>query len=326
MITEFYYVYCSGILGVKTNVSDFRWVYGSVAPCVSREEYEKCIVKLNICVKGEKALLDTKKCDKSFQSYNWDSSTQTISCKRSLFLKINIGFNIRIEGNTIHAEVGYNYYKYVKNRVMNLHGIYYLLSDLANILLLKNGYLTLYASGVHFSTRNKGIVFFAPPNTGKTVTASELCLKYGCELIGEDIIIVKDNILHSCPWTSSYRKKKATLDSAGALGRVTTVMFDEICSDCEVTDLMVLAIGDERCVFDKDELRRCIPILNGYLFGYYSTPIIKILGYFDESYNCDWSDISKREIEKLIASCNCATFYSRNPLRFSQMTKELIDG
>ena len=38
---DYYYIYCQGILGVKTNLRDFRWIYGSTAPSATREAYER---------------------------------------------------------------------------------------------------------------------------------------------------------------------------------------------------------------------------------------------------------------------------------------------
>ena len=67
--------------------------------------------------------------------------------------------------------------------------MYYLLSDIANIILLKNGLLTLYAAGVYCNKNNKGMVFWGAPNTGKTLTAMRLCKDYDFSLLGEDIVM-----------------------------------------------------------------------------------------------------------------------------------------
>lgn len=304
MNKEFYYIYCKGILGVKTNDLDFRWVYGSAAPQASYKEYEACAVKFDLCVKPEKEL-EFDGGDQRFQSYTWNSQTKTIYCRRTLFRMLKIGFNIMIDGNTVYADIGRNYYKFVRNRVMNLHGIYYLLADLANVLLLKNGYLSLYASAVYSERHNRCAVFFAPPNTGKTLTAGKLCEHFGCRLVGEDVVITDARKAYACPWTLSGRKKAAMSDDAGALGRSRKSVDAEICEVCEVTDLTLLSLGQccEEC--ERSTFVHQIDILNGYLFGYYSTPIVKILAYFDEEYRKSWNLLSFNMLNCMVDRCTC---------------------
>ena len=114
MKKEYYYVYCQGILGVKTNVCDFKWIYGSSAPEVSLSEYDKCVVKFNVCVKPEKYLTKEYDCDRRFQSYSWNEKKRTIVYKRKFLKKLEMGYRLQIDDNTINAEIGTNYFKYVK--------------------------------------------------------------------------------------------------------------------------------------------------------------------------------------------------------------------
>ena len=172
MEKEFFYVFCSGILGVRTNIEGFSWIYGSAAPCSSLAAYETCAIKFDIRLVPEKELeQSTGENIQHFQAYVWNDRSHTLSCRRTLFGKIKLGYDLTIKENTVSAQIGKNYYRFVKHRVMNLHGVYYLLSDLANILLLKNGYLSLYASAVYNRVTERCLVSFAPPNTGKTYTA-----------------------------------------------------------------------------------------------------------------------------------------------------------
>lgn len=39
---EHYFVYSDSFLGVKTNTSKFKWIYGSVAPEKEKSAFEKC--------------------------------------------------------------------------------------------------------------------------------------------------------------------------------------------------------------------------------------------------------------------------------------------
>lgn len=316
MKNEYYFVYCKGILGVKTNIHDFKWVYGSVAPSASPEEYEKCIIKFDVCVKPESRLSEIARCDKRFQAFSWSDADKTLSYRRSILSRLSIGYNIGLDGDTVRAEIGKRYLKLVKHRTMNLHSAYYLLSDLANIMLLRRGFLTLYASGVHHSTDQRGILCFAPPNTGKTVTATKLCGQPEYSLVGEDIIITDGNSLFACPWTSSYRRKPSALDSAGALGRVNGAGKHRACESCRVTDLAVLSLGEAAESEDRDELLHRICMLNGYLFNYYSSPVVKVLGYFSPDYRLPWSDMALTMLRDMTAACRCRGIQCASPLDF----------
>ena len=85
MKNENYYVYCEGILGIRTNIDDFKWVYGSSAPMVSYEEYDKCKVKFNIYIKSERQLNPVKSISKRFQSFIWNDEDETLYYRRNFF-------------------------------------------------------------------------------------------------------------------------------------------------------------------------------------------------------------------------------------------------
>ena len=324
MSNENYYVYCKGILGVRTNIDDFKWVYGSIAPNCSVEEYNKCTVKFNITVTSEKKLFGKETYSHKFQAYMWDDNKKILYYRRTMFSKIKIGYDISISQNEVNVYVGKSYLKLVQKRVMNLHGMYYLLSDIANMMLLKNGFLTLYASAVHFKSTNKGMVFFAPPNTGKTITSTSLCELDGCSFVGEDIVITDGEKIYACPWTSSYRKNKSKLDSAGSSGRVNNLKNYSVCDSCDLTDIMVLSIGDFKISDDKTEILRKVPILNGYLFHYFTSPIIKILGYFDKDLCRDWNEYAEVIINNMVDICNCNEIECKKPLEFSDIVCNML--
>ena len=325
MQKEYYYVYCQGVLGVKTNLCDFKWAYGSVAPSVSSSEYDKCVVKFDVAVKPEKHLNKQYACDRRFQAYSWDANKQTVTYNRKLFKKMDLGYRLQISDHSVNAEIGENYFKYVKSRVMNMHGVYYLLSDLANILLLKNGYLTLYASSVYMESFKKCLVSFAPPNTGKTCMASVLCERYGGALVGEDIVIFDGSKAHVCPWTNSYRKSgKSILDSSGSLGRKKRTVGNVATKACTVTDLAVLSLGEKMIDTDKKRILREMSILNGYLFHYYSSPIVKIISYFHEEFDKPWAEYAMEFFETMVENCRCYKIQSEESVDFAEIFYEIV--
>ena len=319
MNKEYYYEYCNGILGVKTNAKDFKWVYGSVAPLAKKEKYEQCRVKFDIQVKPEAKLGTAFNVDRKFQAYTWDEDSQTLYYRRKLFLNFHIGFNIKIVENVVCAEIGEHYYKHIKNRTMNLHGMYYLLSDIANIMLLKNGLLTLYAAAVYNDNKKKGRVLFGAPTTGKTLTAMKVCENQNYSLLGEDILITDGIQIFSCPWTMSFRKKSSIIDDAGACGRKSIEGNIKHCEHCELTDVSVLSIGKKKIESEKKILFNQISILNGYLFNYYSSPIVKVLAFMKQEYQKEWETMAKLMLEKIIANCACRGIQAEKPELFSEI-------
>lgn len=316
MENTYHYIYCPGLLGVRTNRQDFKWVYGSAAPDRAAADYESCAVQLDVRVLPERQLEACRSCDKRFQAYAWDEEKKTIYYRRKLFSRWEIGYNIRICGSRVEAQIGERYYRFVRNRVMNLHGIYYLLADLANLILLQKGYLTLYGSAVSAEKGRKGLVFFAPPNTGKTVTAVKLCENAGCSLIGEDVILTDGEQLYGCPWTNSYRKQGGSADSAGAFGRTGKPQDLSAAVQCDLTDLFVLSLGKEKAGAEKEEVLRQMGILNGYLFQYYSSPIVKVLGYFDSVYAAPWNVRAEAMLAQMADRCSCCMLQEEEPLAF----------
>lgn len=321
-----YRVYCKGILGVKTNISGFSWVYGSAAPDVSEEEYDACVIKMTVWVVPEKKMPRPTACDRRFQAYTWDNSKHTISCRRTLMRTVDLGYDIQIDGNNINVVVGKNYYRLIKNRTMNLHGMYYLLADLANIMLLKNGYLTLYASAAFCESENRCAINFAPPNTGKTYTVTNLCSRGGYQLVSEDVAITDGTKVYSCPWTCSYRRTRSAADSAGSLGRVKEAMVGKFRDSCDMTDLVVLSRGKNKYHRNKEEILSQICILNGYLFQYYCSPIVKLLAYFCEEFRVPWNDFAEKMIEDMVTKAECAYIRCEDPADYAEMIHQKLMG
>ena len=234
---------------------------------------------------------------------------------------------LKILENTVYVELGEHYNKFVKNRFMNLHGAYYLLSDVANIMLLQKGYLTLYASAVYSKKTKRCILSFAPPSTGKTITAIKLCETANCSMVGEDILITDGKMVYSCPWTKSYRgKKKRFLDSAGALFRSKIPIKLNFENESTLTDITVLSLGKKMIEENKELVLKHISILNGYLFHYYSSPVVKVLSYFDETYNKQWLEMSDELMSNMVNASECRLIQAKKSEEFADIIEEKIIG
>lgn len=328
MSREYHYVYCEGILGVKSNISDFRWIYGSNAPNADISAYDNCIVKFIINVKPEKKLKEVNCSSRCFQSYMWCDEERRLSYRRKMPLNIEIGYDITIIGNTVCAEIGEHYYSFIKNRTMNLHGMYYLLSDIANVLLLNNGLITLYASSVYHETSKKGIVTFAAPNTGKTTTAMKLCGFPGFKFVSEDIVISDGRKLYSCPWTNSYRDSKKKNNNLTSKSGTEMCIQKELCEECELSDIVVLSLENHDVEINKDKghIYKSVSILNGYLFNYYSSPIVKILAFFDDDFNKPWEKYAADLLVGMIENNDCYMIQSYNKDDFAICISKKILG
>lgn len=321
----YYGVYCKSILAVKTNIKSFRWVYGSAPLVADEEEYQECLVKVNATIVPEKKLEKIKAYDKRFQAYTWNRDNNELAYRQTL-LGLPIGYNIRLDGSTIHANIGKNYYRFIKNRVMNLHGIYYLLSDIANTVLLNRGYLTLYAAAVADESSNSGTVLFAPPNTGKTVTATMLCRQFGYSLVGEDVVITDGVHIYGCPWTHSYRKKDNRLDRAGFFRRGKRPEKLQNCDKCNMSEMVAFSLGVPDIDTRKEELCRQIRLLNGYLFGYYNTPVIKILSYFDQVFDVPHGERAEKLLGDMAERCRCRCIQAKDTMDFYRLiASKMID-
>lgn len=325
----YYFVYAENILGVQTNDKNFKWIYGSYAPSANEGDFNKCLIRVILNVVSDKNIQRCSSVDCQFQCFSWDDRNKTLIFKRNVMGK-KLAYSISITGNIIHAQFGKTYYKYVKHRFMNLHSAYYILSDLANMLLIKNGYASLYCSAVCNRSLSNVTAFFAPPNTGKTITAIHLCKEFDYRLISEDVAITDGKSIWGCPWTNSVRPSKKRLsffgDSAGSLFRRkhSCSQNDKFISNVKLTDFVLLdkSAHNAMDVTSKDIVKR-VTILNGYIFNYCCSPIIKIFAYFDSNYYTNWLSETEYIVKNLIESCCFCKISNRDALKFFKIFNDI---
>ena len=326
-----YYIYANRLLGVETNAPSFRWIYGKKAPVADREAFEACKVRFFVNVTSDKNIpMPVSKMER-FQCYSWSGSQKILSYNRKMVGR-HMAYSISIQGNEVHALLGKNYYRFVRHRCMNLHSAYYLLSDLANILLLKNGYATLYCAAALHRERGRGLALFAAPNTGKSFTVKRLCETGAYALIAEDIAIVdEEGRITGCPWTNTYRetglRQQLELDGGGAFARRHNYTLEyEIASgqNC-LSDMILLSRAQDRHEADSAEIEKKILILNKYLFCGYNTPIVNILAFFDNEFNCDWECIEKQILQQVFSKCRTVEISLSNG-DFFPIVMSKIDG
>lgn len=313
-----YFVYIKNILALKTNAENFSWCYGCVAPKTTEADYNACIVKINLSVRKTADVFDKSIKLETLDRYNHYyamKNSQKIYYERNYFLSAKHRYSIEVIGNEVNVVIDSNYFKYVRYRFMNVHSLGYILTDLISGLLLMNGYATLHCSSV--SIGDKALVIFAPPSTGKTLTALRLCEYPNAKYIAEDIAITDGDVIYSVPWTSTFRcynhsketksdrfvdtlrKKVPVFQLAPQKKRKSIYAYlneDFLVDSAEITDTILLGKGELDVTRSDHGFLEKILNLNKYELNYYRSPSMLVMNY----YNSDFSMDQMYEAEKLI--------------------------
>lgn len=301
-----YFVYVKDILAVETNLSKFAWSYGSIAPKTGKDLFDKCKIKVYLNVVRDKDV--PKNCNEQFSFFTTNQNKNSLYYSRSILGGIKLSFNLRIDGNSVYMTCGKNYYNFIRFRLMNIHSAGYILCDIVEALLLKNGLATLYCSAVDFRENDRTACVFGAPNTGKTLTAMLLCNRYGGKLMSEDFAVTDGEYVWGVPWTNTHRKYKIE----GLSGRVEIQEYP-----CRVTDVVVLQKGDEQ--IDRDKNSEKIKYLNRYGLGYIKSPSLVALSYFNREFDIHKMYETENEIlEKLIKNSQYLFVSSRESLNFAE--------
>ena len=237
------------------------------------------------------------------------------------------------------------YLRRVSHRFMNLHSIGYILTDLAGLLLLREGYSPVHCSA--FRQGDATVAVIAPPNTGKTLTAITACLEHDAMFLAEDLAITDGSTIYSVPWTSTFRYYKG-IDSrwSSRLRAKLTNWFpplelvaqkspspitDVVQSDCVLprataTHVAILARGQSSVepLTINDAARR-IQNLNRYEFNYHKAPLVVAAEFFNPA--IDISGACRREQEilrQLASSTQCILVRDNDPTRYAQRIVEYL--
>lgn len=279
-----YFVYVSNLVGLQTNDASFRWSFGSNAPEVSKKEYDACRIKVELSIVPDHqvslpgALLEQ---NGSFRFFHAERNHKRLWYHRKVLGLIPLSFDVSVHKRVVSATVGKTYYHLVRLKMMNLHPIWYVLFDLVTVLLLKDGYLPLYAAS--FAHDAHGALIMAPPNAGKTLTVTRLSNHPNVRLLGEDIAVTDGEQLFAVPWTDTYR-------NYGNKEKLPTAVSTE---PAELGSVFLLDKGTRGVTTDGIDGIKQISLLNHYGIGYRSSPVITVLSYFNDDFSLE--DISHRE-------------------------------
>lgn len=275
-----HFVYIKDLLAVKTNLDKFSWSYGTGTEKAEQEDFDRCNVRVYVNVVPDREVPVPSGDKFSFFTVDKD----TVYYRRRFFGAVDLCYSLRIDGNCIYMTCGRNYRQIVRGRVMNMHSLGYILSDVAEAVLLQNGLCTMYCSGV--SLEEKAVCIFGAPNTGKTLTGILLCNKYGGKLVSEDFAVTDGETLWGAPFTNTRRNYDGV---EGATGR--TQIED---NPVKISDIVVIQKGRSLISHEKDIIK--VKSLNRYGLGYSRAPSLVALGYYNHLFDTYKLEEKEKEI------------------------------
>jgi hypothetical protein len=198
----------------------------------------------------------------------------------------------------------------------------YILTDIINLRLLHNRLAPLHCSGIVVD--NDCYVIFAPPNTGKTLTAMTLCMKdkKRYKFIAEDLAITDSTHLYAAPWTSTFRyydsvdtsrfskflnnltEKVSFLELVG-FGKTEPITnyVDEVIHKAKIKGIYILDRGKNEAIniSEKEAFDR-INTLDRYEFNYMRAPSIIAYEYFNRETDIESAYTMERTLLKEMIS------------------------
>ena len=341
-----YFVYIKDILGVETNMDSFSWSYGTVAPEASKEAFDRCRIKLSIERCADRAVFpeswDGKQ--KGFSCFAEGSEKNTVYYEKNFVFGKKLRYIISVDGNHVSVRVGKSYLRFIPLRIMNLHAMHYVLSDLVSGLLLMNGIASMYCSAVHFPEHNRCALIFSPPGMGKSVTALLLCRQHGAKFLAEDITVTDGETVWAVPWTSSYRADAGQTGSGmkrlrNRIGKLVPILDkrqkisvqallgeEGLAENAGATDLVLLEHGASGISKEKGDAQRRLLLLNRYLFNYHKSPCMIALSYFYPEFSPEQMYLMEKGIlERLLQNSGFFYVSEENPPAYSDsLFRELI--
>lgn len=328
---EHYFVYSKGILGLRTNVPDWKWSFGSGAPAATRSDYEGCRLRLSMTVAADADMPPAVRNGDSPGTYHYFTGTPgadvTQYDRRFLMHR-----RLRLEATGLLGEspaitVNRTYHRFVSHRFMNLHSDGYILTDVAALLLLRRGLAPLHCSA--FRSRGSTVVVFAPPNCGKTLTTMTSCLKHGADFIAEDLAISDGRTVFAVPFTSTFRFYPQLIERRRSriyhriadvipplelIPRKRELRVDRFIEEARiahsspVTHVVVLQRGAVSGVTEvsADDLYRRLVNLNRYEFKYDKAPLVLAHEFLNPDLDVDHACSVERDVLRRLASTTTA--------------------
>lgn len=296
-----YYEYADKLIGVSSNVGKLSFSFGTAAPETDEQHFSDCLIRVHLSVSSERAVEKSRKhlsAVKHFSHFELKEDGKTVFYSRKLFGFIKLIYSVRLDGSDVYVSVGRLYYRLIKYKLMNIHPIGCILSDIVSALLLLNGYSMLYSAAVSLGDRD--ILLFGAPEAGKTLTAIRLCSEHDAVFLSEDIALTDGKKLWSVPFTATYGQH-------GGKGKIDFCDRKLLCSEGKRRYIFLLEKGEDGAACSGDTEEKLV-LLNRYISHYASAPVCVALAYLTDCFPI-W-EMRRREeqiLHSLVQSSECST-------------------
>jgi len=344
----YYYSPIKNIVGVKSNIKNFSFSFGMAMPTVENNDFLKSTIKIELIVVSGKVTPseDEKREMGKFHYFLGIPNSGEMYYERNFLFSQKLQYKISgINSNNIKVTVNKNYRRFVKHRFMNIHSIGYILTDIINLRLLHNGMAPLHCSALTY--KENSYIIFAPPNTGKTLTAMTLCMNDDTyKYVAEDLAVTDSTSVYSVPWTSTFRyydsvdssyfsrmlnsltEKISILElfSFGKTERITKYV-SHVVHKSNLKGIFILEKGKESIKkISQEEAFAKINTLDRYEFNYMRAPAIIAYEYFNPDTNIEFAYAEERLIlKKMIDKADFVNVIStHNALNYAELLKKYL--
>lgn len=291
-------------------------------PEASEEEYLDCAVKIHVVLENFNDDEKLKSMGR-YHYFNGSPGGDEIHYTRRLPMNQKMRFKAEnLMSDEAKITVNKVYYKLITHRIMNLHSIHYIATDLAALLLLKKGYAPIHCSA--FKKGDEAVAVFAPPDTGKTLSAVTACMDLGASFIAEDMAITDGKVIYAVPWTNSFcyytsnSKKDKNRDPKAetAQDKKKQGLLSAV-----ATHVAVLEKGsDETALLPESIAISKLMNLNRYEFNYLRSPLLIAYEFFNPGLMIDEGLEKEREILSALVrnSQKAFTLRRENPTHYAK--------
>lgn len=288
-----YFIYVPGLVGLETETDDFSWSFGCRSQTSGENDYRACKVRMHLRLLPDKQIVlpgaDTG--IHQFRRFSGRPGRMELFFSHRVMKLLALRFCLTIQGDDVYVTVGKNYLKRLKYKIMNLHPIWYIMFDVAAVLLLKKGYLTLYAAAVQKADRAELIM--GAPGSGKTYTALSLAMRHGYRLLSEDISVTDGERIWPVPWTQTYRSYGRAYDEY-----IRTA--EKQLADAPIDRVFILENGGEGNEALGEPAEQML-LLNRYSIGFDHSPALIALNYFNKAFSLKQAETAAETILRNLA-------------------------
>lgn len=315
------YVHVPDILGISTNIRGFRWGFGECSTPAGEDAFDRCRIKVFLEAKKDREVfdgLDLKDYTEVFRDFRAKPQAKAVIFEKKLG-PVYLRFSVTVLDDRVSVVVGRSYLRFIKLKLMYIHPIAYVLFDIVSMLLLQQNMTTLYCSAACLKNE-RSIVCFSPPNTGKSLTVLQLKKKYGARIIAEDMAVTDGESIWGAPYTGLYRDYHD--DSLNAAGK--NIEKDTFAK--RISAAFVLQKGSSDSETEADDCLRKITLINRYSLGYYYSPCVRVLDYYNRDFDMKAAQMTEERIlEGLVSGAGAYIVERQNSMDFAELINTLMN-